>query len=379
MEKHNDALDRALTDLYCSDIPEGCRASWRAAVKREEQQKMRTKQKRSTFWRVAIPVAAALVLVIGAITAGNLIPTVVEDNLYTTASTREADYAGYSNYDSAEMGAVPAASEKAVAYSAASGSDAGSANTIAADDTGATESGVKIVRTADLVLASTDFDADVQALTDLTKAMGGYVASVSLSGEASERKDRVAYYSLRIPSDKLDAFLNGLEGIGRITSRNETATDMTTQYNDTEMRLNTQQDKMTRLRELLKKADDVSDLLEIESEIADTQYQIDRLQSSLRTIDRNVDNSSVSVTIREQSDRETAEATELTLWQRLESGFQASIQGIGQFFQNMLVFIAILLPVLVPLAVVIVVVWLIVRARRRNPKTTGSDDLPPQE
>ncbi|MDD3213717.1 MAG: DUF4349 domain-containing protein, partial [Eubacteriales bacterium] len=82
----------------------------------------------------------------------------------------------------------------------------------------------------------------------------------------------------------------------------------------------------------------------------------------------------------EQSDRETAEATELTLWQRLESGFQASIQGIGQFFQNMLVFIAILLPVLVPLAVVIVVVWLIVRARRRrNPKTTGSDDLPPQE
>ena len=60
------------------------------------------------------------------------------------------------------------------------------------------------------------------------------------------------------------------------------------------MRLKTQQDKMTRLLELIKQATDVSDLLEIESEVADTQYEIDSLQSSLLTIDRDVDKSAVN-------------------------------------------------------------------------------------
>ena len=65
MEKQHetDALDRALTDLYAADIPEGFRAGWRAALQREEQTPMKNpytaKQPRHPFLRVALPVAAA--------------------------------------------------------------------------------------------------------------------------------------------------------------------------------------------------------------------------------------------------------------------------------------------------------------------------------
>ena len=43
MEKHHvpDALDRALTDLYRTDVPDGYRAAWRAAVAREEASRMK--------------------------------------------------------------------------------------------------------------------------------------------------------------------------------------------------------------------------------------------------------------------------------------------------------------------------------------------------
>lgn len=236
-------------------------------------------------------------------------------------------------------------------------------------------SGVKIVRTADLTLATTAFDADTEALQTLTTQLGGYIASVSINGEASSRMDRVAYYSLRIPSDKLDAFLKGAGAIGRVTARSETATDQTTQYADTQLRLTTQQAKMTRLQELLKQAADVSDLLDIENEIADTQYQLDQLESSLRTIDRNVQNSDVSVTLYEESAGETAQAVELTLWQRLGSGLSASLKAIGVFMQNLLVFIVMALPVLVPLAALIALVVWLARKRRKahdaqTPKTT---------
>ena len=373
MEKPNktDALDRALTDLHrLQDVPEGYRAGWRDAVKREERLTMTTPRKRSPFLRVALPLATALVLVIGAISAGNLIPPVLTP---TSETAQTADYdasygarsaLGYVAAYDADMAAAPSggtSSAKSVMYAAAENNVAGTAT----DEGQSTESGVKIVRTADLTIASTAFDEDTLALTHLTQELGGYVASVSLSGEASERKDRAAYYSLRIPSDQLSAFLDGLGSIGRITQRSETTTDMTTQYSDTSMRLSTQQAKMTRLKELLVKAADVSDLLEIENEIADTQYQIDSLESSLRTIDRDADNSQVSVSVYEQSAGDVAQVTELTLWQRLQSGFTASLQAIARFLQNLVVFLAMAAPVLVPLAVFALAVWLWRRSHRR--------------
>ena len=76
-----DALDRALTDLYRSDIPTAYRANWRTAVQREERQTMQKHRQTKTFWRIALPAAAALVLVVGALSAGNLIPTITYETL----------------------------------------------------------------------------------------------------------------------------------------------------------------------------------------------------------------------------------------------------------------------------------------------------------
>ena len=386
MEKQtaSDALDRALTDLYRIDLPDGYRAAWRAAVKREELKTMNQPRRKSPFLRVALPMAAALVLVFGAISVGNLQPTLLANP--SQALYDAAEPGGYAAKDSAplatsapmyganEWSAADSAVAPETAYRAASelGMVAGGTFTAAAPAGGGdvpAQSAAKIVRTADLTIATTAFDADTAAMQTLTESVGGYIASVNVSGEASERMDRVAYYSLRIPSAKLDSFLAGLKGIGRVTSRYETATDQSTQYADTELRLTTQREKMSRLQALLKQAADVSDLLEIETEIADTQYTLDQLESTLRTIDRDVERSAVSLTIVEQSAGDTAQAVELTLWQRIGAGFAASLRGLGRFGQNMLVFVAMLLPVLVPLAALAALGWLIHRAwRRKHPR-----------
>lgn len=375
MEKHSqpDALDRALTSLYCADVPEGCRARWREAIVREEKETMKTKGEYRPLWRVALPVAAALVLVVGAIAAGNLVPTIVSDTLSGAPLPALRGSASVGEDTAAEMDFMAAAPMAEAGYggtatfgSAGNGADSGGTAADTAAQTGA-QTGAKIVRTADLTLATSTFDLGSQALQALTQELGGYVASLNVSGEASERMDRVAYYSLRIPGDKLDAFLARLQSVGRITARYETATDMTTQYADTALRLSTQQQKLARLQQLLGQASDVSDLLEIENEIANTQYQLDSLESSLRTIDRDVANSAVSVTLLEQSAGDTAQATELTLWQRIGSGFEASLRELSQFGQNLLVFLAMLLPALVPLAALALLIWLGYRAwRKRN-------------
>lgn len=388
MEKqpYEDALDRALTDLYRTAVPEGFSARWRAAVQREELEIMHQSPKarkphRRSFLRALLPAAAALVLVLGAITAGNLVPTtlnpVIKENRATysaqgdMAPTAEpARYSAASPVETMMWDAAESMAANNADYAAGSeGSmSAGAGGTQTGTAQGA-QTKAKIVRTVDLALATTQFDADTRQLQSLTESLGGYVASVSVSGEASARRDRSAYYSLRIPSDQLDAFLQGVGSIGRITSRYESATDMSTQYADTTMRLTTQKEKMARLQQLLAQASDVSDLLEIESEIADTQYNIDSLESSLRSIDRDVDYSAVTVSVLEQSVQDTANTVELTLWERIQSGFAASIGALGQFVQNLLVFLAMAAPVILPLAVLAVAAWLLRRAwRKAHPK-----------
>ena len=81
--------------------------------------------------------------------------------------------------------------------------------------------------------------------------------------------------------EKLDELLAGAEGYGRVISRTETAEDVTESYQDTAARLATQQAKMERLQALMNDTASLSDLLELESAIADTQYTIDSLQSRL--------------------------------------------------------------------------------------------------
>jgi hypothetical protein len=235
----------------------------------------------------------------------------------------------------------------------------------AAADTGASQE-KKIVRTADITLATAAFDADQQAVREKVAAMGGYVQSISQYEATTWQPQRTVYFTLRIPTERLDEFLSGVSGIGRVASRSENTQDMTVQYSDTSLRLLTQQEKMKRLQELLVKAENVADLLEIETEIANTQYEIDSYETSLRSIDREVQQSLVNLTLVEETPAQSAAQDGVSLGQRLADGLAASLEGTVRFFQNMLVFLVMAMPAILLIAVAGLAVWLIVRRKRRG-------------
>lgn len=219
----------------------------------------------------------------------------------------------------------------------------------------------KLVRTADLTLRTRAFDEAVKHIENLLTDAGGYVESLYEQGEKGSR--RLSLY-LRVPSEKLDSFLASMEGAGRVTSRSQSTTDMTTQYQDNEARLKTLYDKRDRLNELLLRAENVAELIEIESAIADTQYAIDSYETSQRSIDREVDMSAVSVNLMEDRPADTAQA-DLTLWERITAGVEASVEGMGEFARDLVVFLAVALPWAVPVCLIVLVIRFI---RRRKGK-----------
>ncbi len=366
-----DPLDRALTSLYQTDVPEAFKASWRDAVKREETKEMKKSPGLSWLRRAALPIAAALVLIVGTAITGVIVPKSTEPTpspdtetqaVYASKTAGAGDVYNFSfDSDTAEgqtLSMVSAPRSAAIAEDEAV-NELSSTTSEAADDR-------KIVRTVSLTIASTAFDPDYDAILSLAEGTGGYASSVSMYEQQAGR--RAASFELRIPAEALDGFVSDLQAIGRVTDSYQSATDMTTQYTDTALRLQTQQDKMTRLQELLLQAETVEDLLAIESEIADTQYELDSLQSSLLYIDRQADYATVSVYLHEQTESDTAAAEDLTIGQRLVSGLKASLAWLGGFFENMLVFLIAAAPVIIPLILGYTIFRLVRRHRKTNQK-----------
>lgn len=185
---------------------------------------------------------------------------------------------------------------------------------------------------------------------------------LSSSGDQKSGQLRRASLTLRIPSSRLDEFLAGAEQIGDVTAMTQEMEDVSGSYYDIQSRLETQQEKMKRLQSLMASAQDVSDLIEIESAIADTQYYIDLYSGNLKNYDSRVAYSSVSVSIQETR---VTEITTVTLGQRILTGLQDSLEGLGEFLEDMLVFLVAALPWLAILGIVILIVRLIVKRRKR--------------
>lgn len=336
-------------------------------------------QKKNLWKKTVLPIAAAMVLVLGAGWAGTLEsdwsaseePREGRNSIMAYQDVNYSYTEGTALMSTAASGSssnmVSASSKDYVAEEAAYdmameeiASAAGSFDNGAAP----VADNRKLIRTVDLSLRTETFDQDVESIQQLLSQYGGYIENLYQQGEAGSRYGRSANLTMRVPSQHLDVFVEGVSGHGRVISRSETTEDMTEQYSDNEMRIQTLRTKMERLQTLLSQAENVSDMLKIESEIADTQYDLDRLEGRQLNIDRRVDMSYVYVNVQESVVQDDVDDEELTLGQRLQAAFKASVEGLGRFGRNLLVFLVMAAPVIVPVALIVLIVKLVKRGKK---------------
>jgi len=122
---------------------------------------------------------------------------------------------------------------------------------------------------------------------------------------------------------------------------------------------------MARLQSLVTDAADLADLLALEAQLADTQYEIDRLQSSLDSTDRQVAYSSVDVSLQEESSSALVTA-DVTFAERLRSAVSAGTKAFVNFFADVAVFLTAALPFIVIVAVVALAALLARKLRRKK-------------
>lgn len=299
-------------------------------------------------WRTIAIVASALVVVAIAVTAVGLLSMRSEMGGTQKEATWEAPHESYSDEDGGYAGTTSPerdyAAEEPEIYGGAevSDSEAPSENSLTiegkTDAKSGTPQGNKIIYTANMHISTKDFPAAETKISEIMNKYGGFFQNMEVNNSGSAY--RTAYYSIRIPADKLDAFLTEVKEVGTVDSINRSGTDVSESYYDTETRLETAKKKLARLQELLAQAANISDIITIEESISDVEYEIDELTGTLKNYDSDVKYSTVSIDLSEVYSLDEDDNSELSFGERLSQGFKEGLSTFGAVFEELLIWIA---------------------------------------
>ena len=117
-----------------------------------------------------------------------------------------------------------------------------------------------------------------EVIRKMVKEYGGNVIGDELNADGSASE---ANFELRIPSPRIEQFLDGINGVGRVKARDVKARDVGKEYHDSLLLLSNLETTMARYNDILQKAKDVKEILAIENELARLRTQIDQVKGNI--------------------------------------------------------------------------------------------------
>lgn len=222
------------------------------------------------------------------------------------------------------------------------------------------QTGRKLIRTVRLELQTKEFDAVIEGLVKKVQEMDGYIENSSMWGNNYyNNSTRNSEYTVRVPADRLDEFIQVVGELGNVTYKSENVEDVTLQYVDVESHKKALETEQERLLELLGQAENLEDLLAIESRLSEVRYELENYGSQKRYLDNQIDYSTVNLSISEVE--RITETGRKTFFQEVAERFGNSLYAVGSGLRGFVIVLLGSLPVLVFWAAVIAVFLLIVR------------------
>ena len=233
----------------------------------------------------------------------------------------------------------------------------------------------KLIQTVNMTVETDNLDTVLEQIDSRIAQLSGYVEnSYVQNGSAySGERYRSASITVRIPAKDLDTFVNKVGQITNIVSSQKKVEDVTLNYVATESRMKALQAEETRLLELMAKAETLNDLLTIEKRLTDVRTELEKVTSALKVFDNQVDYATIHLNI-----EEVKEFTEVNksdnIWDRISTGFKKNLKGVGDFFVELFVFVAVSIPYIVMIIALFLGIVLIVRNKNRCKKKKHTNE-----
>lgn len=208
--------------------------------------------------------------------------------------------------DDASGGSVAAPQAQEDRGSAAAGGGSGSVGGSGGDAAGGTtrtsarvlpDDGRDIVYTGSVTVRVSDVAAAARRVETMTLAMGGLVFSEETSQLPGNRRLGQADLTVRVPPAAFRSTLDRVGALGKELGRTRSARDVTTELADTDSRVRSQERSVARVRTLLAEAETIGEVVQIESELARREADLESLQAQLARLEDVTDLATVEVTL----------------------------------------------------------------------------------
>ncbi len=208
-----------------------------------------------------------------------------------------------------------------------------------------------VIRTGDARVRVDSLEIGVQRVRQLAVRVGGFVGNSQMQG--GEGQERSSTMELKVPVDRFDHAIEGLNGIGeKVDWVNTNAQDVGEEFVDISARVQNAERLEDRLVALLAtRTGKLEEVLTVERELARIREQIERYEGRLRFLRTRAEWSTLSITVYEKGPI-------------VSGGDNPILDAFRNAWRNFVKFIAGLitaLGVLVPLTALGVLAWLLLR------------------
>lgn len=155
-----------------------------------------------------------------------------------------------------------------------------------------------LIRTGNASIEVRSLNPAIDQVRALAAQMGGFVANTSI--QAGDERLRSASIELRIPNERFDAAVSGLNGLGKLETVQISTEDVGEQYTDIAARVTNAHRLEDRLIDVLAhRPGKLQDILAVERELARVREEIERYEGRLRYLKSRAATSRLTLSVHE--------------------------------------------------------------------------------
>ncbi len=162
--------------------------------------------------------------------------------------------------------------------------------------------GPQVIRQAQLTISvqSGLFDSKLSDLRTLVEQEQGFIAGTDAQSDPVTNDNiRTGVITFMVPAAKFDETIDLLSKMGKVKNEHISGNDVSAQYVDLQARLANQMAQRDAMLALLKRAQSISDIIAVQTQIGQITGQIEQLKGQIQYIDHNTTYSTVTVNLQE--------------------------------------------------------------------------------
>ena len=238
----------------------------------------------------------------------------------------------------------------------------------------------KKIRTVNMSLECKNLDSAEKELKERVKTEGGYIESEDYSAVSDWNELKTMHFTIRIPKEKVDDFLDFLNGEGRVISKSENLEDVRLQYRDAKNHIKALETEQERVLALMEKAETVDQLIALENRLTEIRYQLDSYHSEVLDYDNRVNFSTIYLDLQESIDGKMHDRGSYSFFDQVRDGFFRNMVGIRGFFASIALFCLVFIPqillvILFILGIVLLNKKLNKRKKEKSERKTEQEEL----